>query len=287
MTDAVLKTEMGRKIRVALFAAAKIGLAVYIGLLAGLYLCQTELEYIPVSPSPGTPQENGVPEMSVVTVQTPDNLSLFGWFAPPRAKDGKVIVMFHGQGIHIGYNAMKARPFLNRGYGVFLAEYRGFAGNPGTPSEEGLYNDARGVMAWLKQKGYDPSKVYLYGESLGTGVAVQTGTEFPVAGVILEAPYNSALAIAKWRYPIFPISLLMHDPIDSQSKIGRVSSPLLIVHGARDGYIPIEFAKQLFDAAKPPKKFAVVKDGDHPPFLFKQGAGKIILDWLDKQGGAK
>lgn len=283
MTEAATPAEKRRALLRICFAFAKIGLAIYVGLLAALYFCQRQLEYVPVTISAGTPKEHGVPEMSVVTVTTPDNLSLAGWFAPPRAGNDKVVVMFHGQGIHIGYDAYKARPLLQRGYGVFLVEYRGFAGNPGSPTEDGLYNDARGVMAWLKQGGYDPSKIFLYGESLGTGVAVEMGTEFHVAGVILEGPYSSALEIAQYRYPYFPVSFLMHDPLDSVSKIGRMLSPLLIVHGALDWVIPIQYAHKLFDAAKSPKVFAVIKGAGHPPDLYNHGAGEIILDWLDKQ----
>lgn len=287
MTQAATRAEQRRALFRIVMAFLKIAVAIYVLLLAGLYLCQRQLEYIPVSFYPGTPKENNVPEMSIVTVRTSDNLSLIGWFAGPKHVGGKVVVLFHGQGIDFGENAFKARYFLNAGYGVFLSEYPGFAGNPGTPTEEGLYRGARAVMGWLKDQGYDAHVVVLYGESLGTGVAVQMATEFPVADLILEAPYASAVEIAAHRYPYFPIRQLMKDPLDSLSKIARVTSPMLIVHGALDADIPIEYGRKLFDAATAPKKFLVVQGAGHPPDLYNHGAGKMIVDWLDKQGKAK
>ena len=287
MTKAAPQAEQRRAMLRIMFTFVKIAVAIYIGLLAGLYFCQRTLEYLPVSVSSGTPKQSGVGEMSVVTFKTPDDLSLTGWFAPPKEKNGRVVLLLHGQGINISFNRLKARQFLDAGYGMFLCEYRGSGGNPGSPTEEGLYNDARGAMRWLKERGYDAPKVVLYGESLGTGVAIQMGTEFPVAAVVLEAPYSSAVEIAALRYPYFPIRWLMKDPLDSVSKVRNVKAPLLVIHGQIDGYIPIEFGRKLFDAAKEPKTFIAVKDAGHPPDLYEHGAGKMIIDWLDKQGKAK
>ncbi|TAL40306.1 MAG: alpha/beta hydrolase [Alphaproteobacteria bacterium] len=261
----------------------KVAIVLYIGALAGVYLCQRQLEYLPVSMPSGTPAENGVPEMSVVTVRTSDGLSLTSWFAPPKTRDGKVILFFHGQGINIGFNADKARLLMSRGYGVFLAEYRGFAGNPGAPTEDTLYNDAHDTLRWLEEKGFPPSRVILYGESLGSGVAVEAATQFPVFALVLEAPYSSAVNIAKLRYPYFPVELLMKDRLDNLSKMQSVKSPVLIIHGMLDGFIPIEFSRELFNSANEPKTFLAVKGAGHPPDLYSHDAGNLVLKWLDAQ----
>jgi uncharacterized protein len=259
----------------------KVAIVLYLGALVGVYLCQRQLVYLPVSVPSGTPAENGVPEMSVVDVKASDGVILTSWFAPPKTKDGKVILFFHGQGINIGFNAEKAKLLMSRGYGLFLAEYRGFAGNPGIPAEDSLYNDAHDTLRWLDEKGFPSSRVILYGESLGSGVAVESATKFPVFAVVLEAPYSSALNIAKLRYPYFPIDLLMHDRLDSLSKIGSVKSPVLIIHGLLDGYIPIEFSRELFNSANKPKTFLAVKGAGHPPDLYSHDAGNLVLNWLD------
>jgi uncharacterized protein len=262
----------------------KTVVVIYVGLLVGVYICQRELEYLPVPDFAGTPKENGVEEMSIVTVKTSDNLSLMGWFAPPKIAGQKVVVIYHGNGANLGAKAGRARLFLDKGYGVFLCEYRGFGGNPGSPTEEGVYNDARAVINWLGEKGFSKSSVVLYGESLGTGIAVQMATEFQPFGLILEAPYSSALSVAERRYPIFPVALLMKDRFDSISKIGRFKLPLLIVHGDRDHIIPIVFSRDLFNAANEPKKFIQVDGAGHLD-LYDFGAGKMIVDWLDAQIG--
>lgn len=287
MTEPLPPREKRQNLLRVTFAVLKLLLAIYLCLLTGLYSCQRYVEYVAVSPYPGTPKQNGVGEMSIVTVRTPDNLSLIGWFAGPKKPNGKIVVLFHGQGIHIGYNAFKARYFLDAGYGIFMAEYRGFAGNPGSPTEEGLYNDGRGVMQWLKDQHYPPSQVVVYGESLGTGVAVEIAAEFPVAGLILEAPYSSAVEIGEMRYPFFPISFLMKDHLDSLSKIGRVKAPLLVVHGSEDTIIPIKYSRKLFDAANEPKQFITMQGIGHPPELYQHGAGKMMIGWLNKQFGTK
>jgi pimeloyl-ACP methyl ester carboxylesterase len=287
MTETVSQTGTKRPLLRISFALIKMLMAFYLTLLTGLYFFQRELEYIPVTAFPGTPKENGVGEMSVVSVHTADNLSLMGWFAGPKKENGRVVVLFHGQGIHIGGNRFKARLLLDDGYGVFFCEYPGFGGNPGTPTEESIYNDGRAVIQWLKKQGYDESRIILYGESLGSGVAVQMATEFHVGGVILEAPYNSAVAIAQFRYPYFPVQWLMKDPLDSLSKMGGVKEPLLIIHGAEDPVIPIAFSRELFAAAAGPKKFITVDGAGHPPDLYLHGAGKMIVEWLDHQDVAK
>jgi fermentation-respiration switch protein FrsA (DUF1100 family) len=268
-------------------AVAILVLSLYGSLVAAMYFNQRQLEYIPVSPLPGTPKQNGVGEMSVVTVTTVDNLSLTGWFAPPKKPGGRVVVLFHGAGVHIGYNAFKERQLLDDGYGVFACEYRGFAGNPGTPTQDGLYMDGRAVMQWLKKQGYNESKIVLYGESLGTGVAVQMATEYAVSALVLEAPYSSTLEVAEYLYPFVPVRYLMKDDLNSLSKIGQAKAPLLIIHGTRDSMIPIGFSRKLFDAAKEPKTFIPIEGAEHPPDLYDHGAGKLILNWLDKQVGAK
>jgi uncharacterized protein len=254
----------------------------YIFLVVFVYFYQRHLQYFPDKSDPGKPADANVPEMSVVRFVTVDGLQLTSWFAPPRKKDGRIVVLFHGNAGNIGGRGVKARYFLDRGYGVLLAEYRGFAGNPGNPTEQGLYKDGRAALKWLEDQGYPPGQFVLYGESIGSGVAVQMALESHPHHLILECPFSSAVEIAKMRYSFLPVEWMMHDRFDNIHKIGKINSSLLIVHGDEDAVTPIESAKKLFDAANHPKEFCSIAGGAHSN-LYDHHAGHIITDWLDQQ----
>lgn len=257
-------------------------IAGYALLVAVMYVMQRHLQYFPHREYPGTPASNGVPEMREVRVKTEDGIDLLGWFAPPEAKDGKIIVFFHGNAGNLSHRAEKARLFIDHGYGVYLAEYRGFGGNRGSSSEQGLYRDARAALGWLEGEGYSPGQFVLYGESIGSGVAVQMAFETQPKWLVLEAPFTTAADVAKISYFWLPVDLLLKDKYDNLSKIGQIKSALLIVHGDEDHVIPLFLAQKLYEAARHPKEFATVNGGGHAD-LYDHHAGHIVTEWLDKQ----
>lgn len=261
-------------------------LAIYLFVVVVVYFYQRHMQYFPYTADPGLPKDAGVPEMSTVHVKTVDGLELVAWFAPPKKKDGKVVVLYHGNAGNIAMRGFKARYFIDRGYGFFLSEYRGYGGNPGDPSEEGLYNDGRAALKWLKEQGYRDSQIVIYGESVGTGVAVQMALEAQPEILVLESSFSSAADAAKRAYPFLPVDLLMHDRYDSIDKIGKIKSNLLIVHGGADNIISIELGKKLFDAARSKKRFFGVKGGGHND-LYDFNVGTLIADWLDKQAAGQ
>jgi fermentation-respiration switch protein FrsA (DUF1100 family) len=225
--------------------------------------------------------------MSLVHVTTEDHLDLVAWFAPPKKKGGKVVVFYHGNGGNIYMRSNKARAFLDRGYGIFLCEYRGFGTNPGSPTEQGLYTDARAALKFLADKGYKHDQIVIYGESIGTGIAVQMALETQPKYLILEAPFTSAAAVAKESYHnMLPVDLLMHDRYDSIDKIKDIKADLLVIHGTDDVIVPTHFGKDLFAAANAPKRFLLVKGANHND-LYNFGVGKPIVEWLDKQVAAE
>jgi fermentation-respiration switch protein FrsA (DUF1100 family) len=257
-------------------------LAVYVVVLIAVYLAQRSLQYFPDKNYPGTPQDSGVPDMEIVELKTEDGLTLNAWFAPPPKKDGQIVVLFHGNAGHIGHRAIKARHFIDRGIGVLLVEYRGFGGNPGRPTEQGLYHDGRAALRFLEQREYTVSQLILYGESIGSGVAVQMALEIQPRYLILEAPFSSAADVAKMQYFFLPVDFLMKDRYDNIKKIADIKTNLLIVHGDEDMVIPIELAQMLFVRANHPKEFITINGGHHND-LFDHHAGHIINDWLEKQ----
>jgi len=236
-------------------------LAAYGAVVAIMYGMQRSLMYFP---DRSTPDRGGagVPEMQQVTLHTADGLELAAWYR--AAGEGrKTIVYFHGNGGNIAGRGYKVKPYLNAGYGVMLVEYRGYGGNPSSPDEAGLYADGRAALDWLEAGGVPPEHTVLYGESLGSGVAVQLAGERPPAALVLEAPFTSASDVAAASYWFLPVRLLIKDRFDSIAKIGDVQAPLLLVHGERDRVVPVRFGRRLFDAANEPKKAVFLPDGHH------------------------
>lgn len=253
---------------------------VYVALVALLYYAQRSVMYFPDKSRPD-PVEYGVSDMNVIPVTTEDNLQIEGWFKAPRDEGKPVIVVFHGNADHHGFRSFKARIFLDAGYGVMLAGYRGYGGNPGSPSEQGLYADARAQITWLLETaGVYEKDIVLYGESLGSGVATQMSTEFPaVKALILETPFNSTVDVAKWRFFFIPVGLLMKDRYESDQKIGDFTAPVFIMHGTNDKIVPYRYGQRLFEAADQPKFFKTFQGGGHNN-LYDLGAAEAVLEFL-------
>lgn len=277
-----------KRVDVAKFA---LGAVVFYGvLIAALYLIQRSMMYFPWSDTP-VPAESGVPEMRPVHLVTADGLTLTSWYHPARAGQA-TLVFFHGNAGHIGHRGFKARFFLDVGFGVFLVGYRGFGGNPGRPNEAGLYADGRAALAYLADSGVPPARVALYGESLGTGVAVQLAHEAarvgtPVGAVVLEAPYTSVAAAAQFHYPYLPAYWLVKDRYASIDKIADIGAPLMVIHGTHDQIIPERFGREVFAAAREPKMALWLPKADHNN-IFEQGAATTITDFVRRcLGGDK
>ncbi|MBF0334631.1 MAG: alpha/beta hydrolase [Alphaproteobacteria bacterium] len=232
------------------------------GGVAGLFTFQRRLVFRPFG-RPGPPARAGLPELVAVEVTAADGVSSLAWWAPPPSPGRPTIVLFHGNAGHLGHRAGKARVFLDAGMGVLLASYRGFAGSPGKPTEQGLYADGRAALDWLEARGVPASNVVLHGESLGSGVAVQMATERRVAAVVLEAPFTSVPDVGARRYPIVPVRLLARDRFDNLAKIGAIGAPLLIVHGTSDRIVPIAMGRRLLAAAAQPKEMIEIAGGRH------------------------
>lgn len=259
-------------------------LAVFYGAVVILvYFVQRRLQYYPNRVYPGKPAAHGLPQMQEIQVTTEDGLNLVAWFAPPKNQGQKIIVFYHGNAGNLADRAPKAREWLNAGYGVYMCEYRGYAGNKGSPAEDGFYKDARAALRWLDKSGYTPSQWVFYGESLGTGMAVEMAREFQVKALILESPFTSATDVAKVVYFWLPVAYLLKDRFDNLGKIKDIKASLLIVHGDEDPVIPHAQAHDLYTAANHPKEFVTIENGKHND-LYEHHAGHIILEWLAKQG---
>lgn len=261
-----------------LTVAAVAGLA-YAFTVAGLYLVQRSLLYFPDRSVPDPARYGLADAITPIDYRTADGLVLSAWYRPAARTDQATIVYFHGNAGHHGDRGPVVRYLWEAGYGVLLAGYRGYGGNPGTPSEAGLAADARAAVDWLTEQGVAPGCMVLYGESLGSGVAVRLASETPVAAVLLESPFSSIADVGQAQYPIFPVKLLLRDRFDSLSRIAGIGAPLLVMHGEADRTVPIRFGRRLFDAAVEPKRAWWVPAAGHVD-LHRHGASDVVLEFL-------
>jgi pimeloyl-ACP methyl ester carboxylesterase len=243
-----------------LIAIGIAALCLYIGLAALLYLTQRSLMYFPETIHTA-PAQAGLPEAEEVALTAPDDVHVIAWHVPP-ANDKPVIVYFHGNGGALRYRVERFRRLIADGIGLLALEYRGYGGLGGSPSERGLIADAEAAYGFAAAH-YPPQKLVLWGESLGSGVAVAIAAEKPVGRVILEAPFTSAEAVGAEHYWYMPVRLLMKDQFRSDQRIGKVTAPLLILHGAQDRIVPYALGERLFDLANKPKHIVRFLDGGH------------------------
>jgi len=258
-------------------------LFVYATLLLFVFFNQRGFIYYP-GKELMTLAEAGVPEMQVITV-LPEGMteSIQGWYGRPSDPSKPVLLYFHGNGGGIDIRTGRIKPLLEQGYGVLLAEYRGYGGNPGKPTEKGLYADAEAYFKWLTtQELINEDRIVVYGESLGTGVATYLASKhWNIRGVILDAPFTALTDVAQASMWIVPMKFLMLDRYSSIKRIQSVNSPLLIMHGARDRVVPVRLGKKLFAAANEPKEFKLFPTGGHSD-LYEFGAGEAVVEFLKK-----
>lgn len=224
-----------------------------------MYIFQRSLLYFPAKEVPSRSVYHAT-DLQELHLKTNDGIDLLAWYKAAKTNQPTVLFL-HGNAGHIGYRMFLARAFIDAGFGMLLLEYRGYGGNKGSPSEEALYNDARAAIHFLQQQGISSKHLALYGESLGTGIAVKMATEFPSCALVLQSPYTSMVAVARYHYPW--ILIAPWDKYDSLTMIHNVKSPLLILHGKQDTIVPFEQGLMLFHQANEPKTFIALDNKDH------------------------
>jgi uncharacterized protein len=234
-------------------------------------------------PWPGDPGRAEAFGMAPVKTTAADRVSVIHWYSPPQPGQA-VIVLFHGNGGTVAGLEPWAAAFQARGCGALLADYRGYSGNPGLPSEEGLYADARAVLDWLAAQGVKDRQIVLLGWSLGTGVVVQMAVERHPAAAVLLAPYTSVVDVGARRHPILPVRMLMRDRFDSMSKIAAVDAPIMIVTGDLDLVVPPDMGHALFAAAREPKRALFLPQAGH--VIAPAAAVAAVAEFLAQRGVA-
>jgi uncharacterized protein len=238
-----------------------ICLGLYLIALAALFLMQRRLVYLN-DPTEVAPAAIGLENIQTMRLATSDGESLVAWrlMAKPGAP---LIIYFHGNGTGLGDRGPVFAALATTGAGVLAIDYRGFGGSSGTPTEAGLLLDAEAAYAKAIDLGYTSRQIIVFGESLGTGVAVALASRHAVAGLVLDSPYSSTVDVAAASYWMFPVRWLMLDTFRSDQRIGLVTAPVLIMHGDHDEVVPIRFGEKLFSLAREPREFILVPGAVH------------------------
>jgi hypothetical protein len=263
---------MMRKLRIFSLVVTSLFAAGYIGLCGFLFFEQRHLIYFP-----GHARLDGPPhgsEYRLLAVNVPELGIIKDWWIPPASPGLPTLVFFHG-------NAGDRTDFLTQGlvyhrhgWGVVLASYRGYSGNPGTPTQAGLMEDARATIAAVAPH---VGPVIVWGHSLGSGVAAQMASEGRAAGLVLEAPYTALVDIGAQQYPYIPVRLLSLDPFDTASLVSRISVPVLIFHGTDDPVIPFAMGRKLADLLGARATFVPMNGVGHYPH--HRDLSDTVLQW--------
>jgi fermentation-respiration switch protein FrsA (DUF1100 family) len=239
-----------------LLAAALI----YGSFVALLYVAQRGMMYLPDT-TRTPPAAAGLPQAEEVTLTAADGEKLIAWHVRP-GEGRPVILYFQGNGGGLSLRARRFRNLAADGFGLLALAYRGYGGSTGSPSETGLMLDAAAAYAFAADR-YGADRIVVWGESLGTGVGVALAAERPVARVLLESPFTSTADIAAASYPIVPVRLLMKDQFRSDERIAKVTAPVLVLHGVRDGIVPISYGQRLYNLIRSPKRFISLPTAGH------------------------
>ena len=238
-----------------------VGLTLSIALvLIMLFALQRQMIY------PGTGPDDGSwaappPGYQTVKLRTADGLALNALYRAPE--DGaKTLIFFHGNGDSALNSSISFEPVLAKGQGALMVSYRGYAGNPGTPGEEGLYADGEAGLDFLRAQGIADSQIVVGGFSLGTGIASHVATKGDFAGLLLAAPFSALVDVAGEHFPFLPTGMIIRDRYLTRDRLTDSKAPLLIVHGEKDGIIPVAHGRRLA-ALRPDATFATFAAAGH------------------------
>lgn len=260
-----------------------VAVVLYVTAVGIMYFAQRSFIYFP-DPVRTSPAAAGLADVAEVGIATPDGERLVAWYG--KARPGQpTILYFHGNGGSLALRADTMARYLERGRGMLMMAYRGYSGSSGSPSEAANVADAKLAYDWLVRNGVKPEDIILYGESLGSGVAIQVAREKKVAGLVLDSPYTSILELASAAYPWLPVGPLLRDRYESVTYIGDVRVPVFVLHGEADDIVPVAMGRRLFAAANEPKEIKTMPGAGHvihdgPSFAY-------VDDWIGRLRGAR
>ena len=251
--------------------------AIFLYLFFGLLLFMVQRRILfNTSGHPGAPKDYNLLKTKEILITTEDKINLLTWYHVGHEKL-PLLIYFHGNSFHIGDRAYRIQRYIDKNWNVILLSWRGFGGNKGKPTEKNLYKDGEAVLRWVSENTkFRKDQIIVYGESLGSGVAVELGVRYKFLSIVLEAPFTSISDIASKRYKIFPTKYLVKDRFDNLSKIDKVKSPLLIISGKKDEIVPHKHSICLLKKAKVKKKGVFIDEAIHNN-LYDYGIEKDVI----------
>ncbi|MEV0614231.1 alpha/beta hydrolase [Nonomuraea sp. NPDC050404] len=226
------------------FARTALVVVVVLILLLGLlWVFQRRLIYLP-DRAPPPPAAEVIPGARDVSFTTRDGVRLSGWYVPGAREDVTVLVMGGNAGNRL-HRAPLARALAAHGLPVLLMDYRGYGGNPGSPTEEGLLLDAQAA-----REAVNTPRVIYFGESLGAAVATGLALRQPPDGLVLRSPFTDLAAAGQANYPFLPVRALLRDRFPVAQGVGRVAAPVVVVYGTGDTIVPPGLSRSVAEAAR-------------------------------------
>ena len=244
-----------------MITAVTVIILFYLLLVIFVFYYQRNLLYHPFENNYTTERANFSYEE--VFIPTSDGKKLKAWFHKKDIKQKKTLLFFHGNAGNLSNRIYKLNLIKNFDINFLIVAYRGFSGNEGNPTEEGLYQDARDALEWLNKQEIKDSQIIIYGESLGTGVSVEIAQNKKFSGIILESPFTSMVDAGKHYYFYLPVSFLLKDRYETIKKLKNIKIPILVMHGERDKIVPFYMGKKVFLEANEPKYSYFPKEDDH------------------------
>lgn len=238
--------------------------------VAMLWALQRQLIYLP-DPTPVPPAAGVIPGARDVTLHTADGLELGAWFVPAAGPvdTGMAVLVAPGNGGNRAGRAGLAEELSRRGLAVLLLDYRGYGGNPGSPSEDGLAADADAAVEALEALGYPAQRTLYFGESLGSGVVAALQPRHPPAGIVLRSPFTELADVAAHHYPWLPVRTLLRDRFPVVKHLATSDVPVTVIYGDRDSVVPSALSARVADQAPALAERVVIAGADHnDPVMF-------------------
>lgn len=248
--------------------------AFYILVVILMYFFQRNFLYYPFGKILITPED-----FEQVNMTTTDNVNIYGWYKKPN-KGQKTILYFHGNAGNLMGRSDRFENFAKY-YGVLAISYRGYAKSSGKPSEKGFYIDAQTALNFLRKHYTRDEDIIVFGESIGSAVAINLASKYDFNALILEAPFTSIYDIAKETYWFLPVNLILKDRFESSKLAPKINTPVIIFHATRDYVVPFKLGKQLFELFKSEKRFVGI-EGDFHIALTADYLIKYILEFTNQ-----
>jgi uncharacterized protein len=245
-------------------------------LLVGLlWTFQRALIYLP-DDGPVGAVDTQLPGAREVRITTGDGLQLGAWYLPGPAADAPAVLVANGNGGHRGMRAPLARALGEAGLAVLLFDYRGYGGNPGSPSEDGLGLDVRAAREFLlRETQVPPERLVYFGESLGAAVVTELATQHPPAGLVLRSPFVDLASVGAVHYRFLPVRLLLRDRYPVAQQLGGIRVPTTVVYGGADSIVPPGQSRDVAAAAAQLHRLVEVPGADHNDLVLLEGEAVV------------